>query len=99
MWLVLLDRRDGAIEVLERVLSLRNDVGLPAEEYDVRTGRFAGNFPPAFSHVALVNTVHNLVKTEKPLHQRSVEHRHGPAAGTSVAHKSLAHRGDARAPR
>jgi GH15 family glucan-1,4-alpha-glucosidase len=73
--LVLLDRRHEAIEILERVLTLRNDVGLLAEEYDVRTGRFAGNFPQAFSHVALVNTVHNLTEAETPLQQRSPQQR------------------------
>jgi len=69
--LILLDRRDDAIELLERLLSLRNDVGLLAEEYDVRAGRSAGNFPQAFSHVALVNTVHNLTNADKPLEQRT----------------------------
>jgi GH15 family glucan-1,4-alpha-glucosidase len=99
--LVMLDRRDEAVELLERLLSLRNDVGLLAEEYDVRTGRFAGNFPQAFSHVALVNTIHNLTEAEKPLHQRSSHARHAPSGhpGTSVIGKSLVHRDDARASR
>ena len=44
--------RDGAFE---RLLGLRNDVGLLAEEYDVGLGRQLGNFPQAFSHVGLVN--------------------------------------------
>ncbi|MGN6333733.1 MAG: glycoside hydrolase family 15 protein [Motilibacteraceae bacterium] len=46
--------------VFEHLLSLRNDVGLLAEEYDVRYSRQVGNFPQAFSHVGLVNTAHNL---------------------------------------
>jgi GH15 family glucan-1,4-alpha-glucosidase len=41
---------------LERVLALRNDVGLLSEEWDTRTGRMLGNFPQALSHLALVNT-------------------------------------------
>ncbi len=45
-----------ARELFERLLALRNDVGLLAEEYDPRTKRLLGNFPQAFSHVALVNT-------------------------------------------
>jgi len=40
----------------ERLLSLRNDVGLLAEEWDVGSRRLMGNFPQALSHLALVNT-------------------------------------------
>lgn len=50
-------RRREATERLERLLALRNDVGLLAEEYDVQAGQQCGNFPQALSHVALVNTV------------------------------------------
>jgi GH15 family glucan-1,4-alpha-glucosidase len=46
--------------LFERLLSLRNDVGLLAEEYDPHTGRHLGNFPQAFSHVALVDSAHAL---------------------------------------
>ncbi|MBS2032764.1 MAG: glycoside hydrolase family 15 protein [Deltaproteobacteria bacterium] len=53
-------RVDQARELFERLLSLRNDVGLLAEEYDSRAGRQVGNFPQAFSHLALVNTAFNL---------------------------------------
>ncbi|MGN6245749.1 MAG: glycoside hydrolase family 15 protein [Motilibacteraceae bacterium] len=53
-------RQDEARKVFEHLLSLRNDVGLLAEEYDVRYSRQVGNFPQAFSHVGLVNTAHNL---------------------------------------
>jgi GH15 family glucan-1,4-alpha-glucosidase len=63
-WLVdnlcLQGRRDEAQAVFERLLALRNDVGLLAEEYDPRSGRQLGNFPQAFSHVSLVNTAQNL---------------------------------------
>jgi GH15 family glucan-1,4-alpha-glucosidase len=74
LWLadnyVLAGRRDDAIRMLDRVLSLRNDVGLLSEEYDPRGGQFLGNFPQAFSHVALVNTIHNLTLANKPGTQR-----------------------------
>ena len=68
---VLLGRIDEARSLFERLLSLRNDVGLLAEEYDTRLRRQVGNFPQAFSHVALVNTAHNLSHVNKPVHQRS----------------------------
>ncbi|GAA4085430.1 glycoside hydrolase family 15 protein [Nonomuraea soli] len=58
-WLVevlsMMGRREEATELFERLLSLRNDVGLLAEEYDPRYARLVGNFPQAFSHVPLVH--------------------------------------------
>jgi GH15 family glucan-1,4-alpha-glucosidase len=58
---VLMGRTDEARDLFERLLALRNDVGLLAEEYDPEAGRQLGNFPQAFSHLALVNTAYNLV--------------------------------------
>ncbi|AZM87784.1 glycoside hydrolase family 15 protein [Streptomyces sp. W1SF4] len=49
-------RTKEARELFEKLLAVRNDVGLLAEEYDTRSGRQLGNFPQAFSHVGLVNT-------------------------------------------
>ncbi|MBK5958795.1 glucoamylase [Rhodoplanes elegans] len=63
---VLQGRRDEARALFERLLSLANDVGLFAEEYDVHTRRQVGNFPQAFTHVALVNSAYNLVGTRTP---------------------------------
>jgi GH15 family glucan-1,4-alpha-glucosidase len=60
--LMLLGRRDDARALFERLLSLRNDVGLLAEEYDPAARRLLGNFPQAFTHVALVNTACNLAR-------------------------------------
>ncbi|HZU79992.1 MAG TPA: glycoside hydrolase family 15 protein [Acidimicrobiales bacterium] len=63
-WMVdclhLLGRTDDAQAMFERLLSLRNDLGLLAEEYDAVLGRQVGNFPQAFSHVSLVNAAYNL---------------------------------------
>jgi GH15 family glucan-1,4-alpha-glucosidase len=57
--------RDGEARALfERLLSLRNDVGLLAEQYDPVARRQLGNFPQAFSHVGLVNTAFNLTPRE-----------------------------------
>ncbi|GII93824.1 glycoside hydrolase family 15 protein [Sinosporangium siamense] len=56
----MIGRRDEAVELFERLLDLRNDVGLLAEEYDPVTRRMAGNFPQAFSHVPLIHTARSL---------------------------------------
>jgi GH15 family glucan-1,4-alpha-glucosidase len=53
-------RTQEARDLFERLLSIRNDVGLLAEEYDPRSRRMLGNFPQAFSHVGLINTAYNL---------------------------------------
>lgn len=68
---ILLGRMEEAQALFERLLRLRNDVGLLSEEYDVAAGRLAGNFPQAFSHIALVNTAHNLSRASKPAEQRA----------------------------
>ena len=59
----MIGRDKEARELLERLLSLRNDVGLLAEEYDPVDKRLLGNVPQAFSHVPLVNTARNLSRT------------------------------------
>ena len=59
-----LQKRDAEARALfERLLSLRNDVGLLAEEYDPQAKRQVGNFPQAFSHLALIGTALNLHDT------------------------------------
>jgi GH15 family glucan-1,4-alpha-glucosidase len=68
---ILQGRVAEARELFERLLALRNDVGLLAEEYDPRLGRQLGNFPQAFSHVALVNTAFNLTRSQGPAEQRA----------------------------
>ncbi|MEP7117383.1 MAG: glycoside hydrolase family 15 protein, partial [Acidobacteriota bacterium] len=68
---VLMGRLDDARQLFERLLTLRNDVGLLAEEFDTKAQRLVGNFPQAFSHVALVNTAHNLSRATKPAEQRA----------------------------
>lgn len=60
----LMGRRDEAHQLFERLLALRNDVGLLAEEYDPRAQRLTGNFPQAFSHVPLIQTARNLSTIE-----------------------------------
>jgi GH15 family glucan-1,4-alpha-glucosidase len=66
----LLGRTEDAERLFERLLELRNDVGLLAEQYDPGRRRLVGNFPQAFSHISLVNTAHNLSREEKPAEQR-----------------------------
>jgi len=74
-WLVdayILQRRwQDARALFDRLLALRNDVGLLSEEYDPRMGRLVGNFPQAFTHVALINSAFNLTRSEKPIEQRA----------------------------
>ena len=78
-WLVdayiLQNRWADARALFDRLLTLRNDVGLLSEEYDSRVGRLVGNFPQAFTHVALVNSAFNLTRAEKPAQQRSQRER------------------------
>jgi GH15 family glucan-1,4-alpha-glucosidase len=68
---VLQGRIDEARILFVKLLSLRNDVGLLAEEYDPSSKRQLGNFPQAFSHLALINTARNLIGAGGPVHQRS----------------------------
>ncbi len=68
---VLLGRIDDARALFERLLELRNDLGLMSEEYDTEAGRMAGNFPQAFSHVAMLSTAMNLTHRLKPSEQRA----------------------------
>jgi GH15 family glucan-1,4-alpha-glucosidase len=69
--LALCGRRAEATKLFERLLALRNDVGLLAEEYDPKKRRMLGNFPQAFSHVALINTARNLSRPGGPSEHRS----------------------------
>jgi GH15 family glucan-1,4-alpha-glucosidase len=68
---VLQGRREDARRLYDHLLSLRNDVGLLAEEYDTARRRQVGNFPQAFSHIALINTAQNLSRLDKPAVQRA----------------------------
>jgi GH15 family glucan-1,4-alpha-glucosidase len=69
----LMGRRDDAREVFERLLSLRNDVGLLSEEYDPKARRLVGNFPQAFSHVPLIDTARTLSTATGPSEERQKE--------------------------
>jgi len=75
-WLVdnlaLAGRIDEAEQLFERLVSVCNDVGLLSEEYDTVEKRLVGNFPQAFSHVALINSAHNLARGRAgPAHCRA----------------------------
>jgi GH15 family glucan-1,4-alpha-glucosidase len=71
--LVMTGRAEEGQRLFDRLLELRNDVGLLAEEYDVDARRLVGNFPQAFSHVALINSAFNLARASKPAEQRAGE--------------------------
>lgn len=72
--MVMTGRADEGQRLFNRLLALRNDLGLLSEEYDVSAQRLVGNFPQAFSHVALVNSAYNLARISKPAEQRAGEH-------------------------
>ena len=78
----MLGRDEEARDLFERLLALRNDVGLLAEEYDPSDRRQLGNFPQAFSHLALINTARNLGNTTGPAELRS---RRGDATISAAA--------------
>ncbi len=80
---VLQNRYQEARALFVRLLSLCNDVGLLAEEYDPATRRQVGNFPQAFSHLALINSARNLTAAAGPVHKRSQDTsqtRHSPTS-------------------
>jgi GH15 family glucan-1,4-alpha-glucosidase len=58
--LALAGRHDEAREIFDRVLAVGNDLGLFSEEYDPKAKRLLGNFPQAFTHLAVINTAYNL---------------------------------------
>ncbi|MGH8470402.1 MAG: glycoside hydrolase family 15 protein [Gammaproteobacteria bacterium] len=68
--LALQGRYVEAREIFERLLDLRNDVGLLAEQYDPHGKRLLGNFPQAFSHIGLINTARNLTRAGGPCEDR-----------------------------
>jgi GH15 family glucan-1,4-alpha-glucosidase len=63
-------RRDDGRALFERLLGLRNDLGLLSEEYDVDAGRLVGNFPQALTHLGLVNTALDLATDAGPSRRR-----------------------------
>lgn len=69
---VLSGRREEGERLFRRLLGLANDVGLLSEQYDTQKKRLIGNFPQAFSHVALVNSARNLTAELRPAEQRSL---------------------------
>ena len=79
--LIMLGRHDDAQRLFDRLLGVRNDLGLLAEEYDPASNRLLGNFPQAFSHIGLVNSAVNLGRTVAPVHQRTDSEPPQGAAG------------------
>jgi GH15 family glucan-1,4-alpha-glucosidase len=85
--LLMLGRVSDARRLFSRLAGLCNDVGLLSEEYDSRAKRLTGNFPQAFSHIALVNTAHNLALAGKPDHERP----YTPGMRTCAKHEGPLH--------
>jgi GH15 family glucan-1,4-alpha-glucosidase len=68
---VLQNRWEEARQMFDRLVGLSNDVGLLSEEYDPRSSRLVGNFPQAFTHVALINSAFNLTGAAHPAEERA----------------------------
>jgi GH15 family glucan-1,4-alpha-glucosidase len=83
--LALVGREDEAKAMFERLLGLANDVGLYSEEYDPADRRFVGNFPQAFTHLALVGAAHTLAPHRSPHRRRRRDRHHDPdSTGSTV---------------
>ena len=87
----LIGRKPDGQALFERLLTLCNDVGLLSEEYDVAQRRLVGNFPQAFSHVALVNSAHNLTRRDKPSEQRGGTHAIPPPGEKAMKFEGVDH--------
>ena len=77
LWLadayVLAGEIDKAQALFDRVVAVANDLGLLAEEFDSGAGRQTGNFPQALTHIALINTAHNLSDAKKPVEKPAMQ--------------------------
>ena len=87
LWLadayVLAGEIDKAQALFDRVVAVANDLGLLAEEFDSGEGRQTGNFPQALTHIALINTAHNLSAAKKPSRSRCCSARSRAGFGCS----------------
>jgi GH15 family glucan-1,4-alpha-glucosidase len=77
LWLADADVLSGEIAkaqaLFDRVVGIANDLGLLAEEYDSGEGRQTGNFPQALTHIALINTAHNLSDAKQPVEKPAMQ--------------------------
>lgn len=96
--LALQGRMTEAVAMYERLLGLCNDVGLLAEEYDPIAGRLVGNFPQAFSHVALVHTGLNLTKHEQEMARATGQPSHNGTGGEELKSAASPDSGAATSP-
>lgn len=83
--LVMLGRRAEAQAMFEGLIALSTDLGLLSEEYDTQAKRLVGNFPQAFSHIALINSAYNLSRSNAPAEQRSGHRADGKSTKAPAA--------------
>jgi len=75
---------DRARDLCEKLLAYSSDLGLYAEEIDPRTGRHLGNFPQAFTHLALINAVMHVIRAEATLAAQQSAFSGAPAAAVEA---------------
>ena len=92
--LTMMGRLDEAEALFEKLLGLRNDLGLLAEQYDPRASRQLGNFPQAFSHIGIINTANNLISARGPAEQRADRAAPAEPVAQNAAPASTANRRD-----
>ena len=97
LWLI--GRRSDAQRLFERLLKLRNDVGLLSEEYDSEAERLVGNFPQALSHIALVHAAYTMSGEWTPQHADESPGGDDSTARTPVTRRAASGATKARAKR
>ncbi len=88
--LIGLGRRDEARAIIERLIGICTDLGLVSEEYDVQAKRLVGNFPQAFTHVALVNTLLSYTRGEGPADRQGGKGNGAPPPSCGSARRQAA---------
>ncbi len=85
-------RSSAGAALCEKLLAYASDLGLYAEEIDTRTGRHLGNFPQAFTHLALINAVMHVIRAEEALEAELSDFATRPRPARATSRRALARR-------